>query len=227
MSQTPRIHKSRNTPRSRSNECPLRPPQVGWSACHPTTSDRQWSTGAGGATAAPSAASGRSMRDGEALVAQWKTDCWSAMLVVAHRYSGRATTAEDIAQEALYVAYTRRDRLRNPTTGTCSWLLGIVQNIGRQHARKRTRRERLFKAHSEALLHSSAGFKFEPCSGAQREKVLEAAESLPPKQREVALMMIVDGMSDDEIAVALGMSQEAVWKNRSRAVKAIAKSMGC
>ena len=47
-------------------------------------------------------------------------------------------TAEDIAQEALWAAFERRDRLVDPA-GERAWLLAFVRNKGRETVRQRRR----------------------------------------------------------------------------------------
>ena len=82
----------------------------------------------------PKSNDGGGHQDGDGLAARWMARHWAAMVEAARRYAGGCPmTAEDIAQEALWAAFERRDRLVDPA-GERAWLLAFVGNEGRAAA---------------------------------------------------------------------------------------------
>ena len=78
----------------------------------------------------PKSNDGGGHQDGDGLAARWMARHWAAMVEAARRYAGGCPmTAEDIAQEALWAAFERRDRLVDPA-GERAWLLAFVKNKG-------------------------------------------------------------------------------------------------
>ncbi len=150
----------------------------------------------------------------EALVTRWLAEHWDAMVELARqRAAGCATTPEDIAQDALLAAYERRARLVDPG-GERAWLQAFVRNKAREAVRRRMRRGSklpLEYADLETDGHPLA------CNDRRREQVMDAAPGLPGKQMEI-VELILDGCSDDEIAVSTGLKKGTVWVYKHRAI---------
>ena len=128
--------------------------------------------------------------------------------------------ADDVAQDACVACWRKLAQLADPTRFD-SWLMRIVFT----RALRRARWQRLRK-----LLvwdPASAGFR-----GGRAAGVPPAAESdlfvaeiltrLPPRQRAVLHLTIVEGMTDSEIAGTLGIHAGSVRAHRRRARKRIA-----
>lgn len=158
----------------------------------------------------------------EALAARWLAGHWDAMVELARKWAtGCATAPEDIAQEALVAAYERRARLVDPA-GERAWLLAFVRNKAREAVRRRMRRGRrlpLEYADLETDVRPAA------CSDWRREQALDATPGLPGKQREI-VGLILDGCSDDEIAVSTGLKKGTVWVYKHRAVRELKEVLG-
>lgn len=158
----------------------------------------------------------------EALAARWMAEHWDAMVDLARQWAaGHATTPEDIAQAALLAAYERRARLVDPA-GERAWLLAFVRNKAREAVRWRMRHGRklpLEYADLETDVRPAA------CNDWRREQVLDAAAGLPGKQRGI-VDFILDGCSDDEIAVSTGLKKGTVWVYKHRAVRELKEVLG-
>ena len=115
--------------------------------------------------------------------------------------AGRATTAEDIVQQALQVAYNARGQLKK-TSATGAWLVRITYSVGLRIRSKRARRQELLREHwlREGDSLEVAGSKADP----RVAEVLEAMQGLPASQQEIVRCVLVDGLSDGEIAEKSG-----------------------
>ncbi len=150
-----------------------------------------------------------------AAFTEWVRDHRPRMLAVADRYAGRSVTAEDIVQEALLVSWMDRHALQHVTTPG-AWLAGVTRNVGRRIARKRQRRERLFRDFCSLCSVDISDFVAKSEPGI--EMLIQAVESLPQMQRRILQLMIAKSMSDVEIAEALEMATGTVRVYRHRAV---------
>jgi RNA polymerase sigma factor (sigma-70 family) len=131
--------------------------------------------------------------------------------------------AQDLMQEALLQAYLSLDRLRYPAKFK-GWLCGIVLNVYKSQLREQ-------KAVFFSLESMAGGLQFNamPFSGiapAPQEVtearelhkiVLEAVNSLTPKDRDAALLFYYAQLSLREIAALLGISVGAVKVRLHRA----------
>ena len=165
--------------------------------------------------------------DTRQLVAEWLVRYRREMLSVARSFRGAAHDAEDIVQEAAVVVL-KRHREAAGVTRPGGWIRIITRTTGLQIARKRGRRAALRRARGlyGAGVGYSDGDEVETwlrgrAEMESRDFVLEMARHLPSALGELVHCMLVDGMSDDEIARRLGISRTAVRIRRSRAVRAI------
>jgi RNA polymerase sigma-70 factor, ECF subfamily len=131
---------------------------------------------------------------------------------VAHRLSGNADDAEDLAQEAIVEAFRAFDRYQ-PGTYFDRWLYRIMTRTHIDRVRRRGRRP-------EISLESPLGAEGEPLMsiiGDQRDDpqflieqtaldgtVQTALDGLPPEFRTAVILADIEGLSYDEVAAALG-----------------------
>lgn len=151
------------------------------------------------------------------LAEEWVQAHYVTMLQEAETWRGRAVTAEDIVQEALLVAVGIAHRCPDSSARTRAWLRRIVRNVGRATRKRRVRRAELL-ARWMVELDVAAGYRLPLWFG----DVSKVIEELTPRLR-VALVLRLDGWSDQEIAEHLGTTRAAVRKARSRAVQELRK----
>jgi len=145
----------------------------------------------------------------EALFALYQDD--------VYRFARRLTwpdvdAAEDVSQEAMLVALEKLGTFREQSSFR-TWLLGVVVNISRNRQRSERRRH----AREAGSAHDVDGIAGQADASAETEelgRIIEAAFSrLPAGQQEALYLREISGLTYDDIAVALGISINAV-KNR-------------
>lgn len=152
-----------------------------------------------------------------------------SLLFVAHhrRLVGLASllvddreTAEDVVQEAFASLYRRWRQLRDPGAAV-AYLNRAVVNGGRdvlRHGRRVTalaprmvpRSEEVSSAESDAIEHDDA------------DRLWQAVQKLPPRQRQVLVLRYYLNQSEAEIADTLQVSRGSVKKHASRGLAALA-----
>ena len=136
---------------------------------------------------------------------------WFPLVRFARSILGEAE-AEDSVQDAFITAWSKISGLRHPEAFP-AWLLRIVARRSFRRARWGVRRVSLTEADSAA----------DPTAGSATEAVdVERILSrLAPRQRAVMHLTVVEGMTDSEIAAALGITAASVRSHRRRAREAL------
>ncbi|MEM7199053.1 MAG: RNA polymerase sigma factor [Planctomycetota bacterium] len=158
--------------------------------------------------------------DAAALTALWEAHReWTAAILMAH-LPGRVEL-DDALQEVAVTLVRELPGLRDPQAFR-PWLRAIAVNAARSHGR-RERRER-----PDAL----AAEPCDPASAVGRasladevDAVLAMVATLPVDLREPLLLRAVDGLSQREIAVALGLPETTVETRLARARRALRQRM--
>ena len=136
---------------------------------------------------------------------------WERLVAVARSVVGDAD-AEDEAQESLVTAWRKLPRLREPDAFR-AWLLRILL----RRCLRRTRRRWAFLPLPFAADVADAGAG-EGSGFVDVERILGA---LPPRQRAVMHLTVLEGMSDGEIGEALSIAAASVRSHRRRAREAL------
>jgi RNA polymerase sigma factor (sigma-70 family) len=130
------------------------------------------------------------------------------------------TDAEDVVQEALLAAYLGLERLRRPERFG-AWLCAIAANLARMRLRQRGTQVSFDALGGRHVSGGGSGLRLTPQEVVEAAELMElvrsAFEALPARQRDVALLYYVDGLSCGEIAALLGSSTGAVRVGLHRA----------
>jgi len=150
----------------------------------------------------------------EDLVAAYGDSAWR----LAMRITGSAEDAEEGVQDALWSAIRRIDTFRGESAFR-SWLYRIVANAAYQHCRRRrpgcgadVSLDKLLPVFDDYGLHAkpvadwSMSVEDPACQTELRMVLSTAIEELPPNYRAVVLLRDVEGLSQRETAVTLGLS---------------------
>src|SRR5687767_11926366 len=125
------------------------------------------------------------------------------------------TVAEDVVQETLIRAWKSREELKDASAAR-PWLLTIVR---REHARlyERKRLPTVDVDDVEALGDPALSTRDNSDGDASLEDLRRAILRLPDEYREPLVMQVLGGLSTNEIAQELGLTQPAVLTRLFRA----------
>ncbi len=127
---------------------------------------------------------------------------------VARRLVGTAALAEDLSAEAFARAYARWSTVRthpNPE----AWLLRVVGNLAVDHVRHEARRP---------VLRDDGGRADGPGDAATlRVDLARALHRLSGRQQEVVVMRYLIDLTEEDVAVSLGMTTGSVKTHLHRA----------
>ena len=130
--------------------------------------------------------------------------------------------AEDLAQEAMLKAWTRRESFSG-RSDVRTWLFAIVRNHWLDHLRQKQQRSAIAMETVTDDIPASGG-RDEPSRAAAgeelRQAVARAMEQLPPEQREALALRESDGLSFAQIA---DVTQAPVATVKSRVRYALLK----
>jgi RNA polymerase sigma factor (sigma-70 family) len=132
--------------------------------------------------------------------------------------------AADLVADTFERAFRSRARFANADGSALPWLYGIAGNLVRMHRRTEARRLRALAR--EARSRKSAAPDPSAADGALDPVLLEALAGLTRPLREVLLLHAWGELSNEEIAVALGLTPEAVRTRLHRARSRVAARIG-
>lgn len=143
----------------------------------------------------------------------WIREHTPRLLAVARAFASGDTDAEDLLQEVWWRAL-QHARERVPGTPLGAWLVAVTVNVGRDHLRRRRRRERLM-----ALWGGPRAPVAEPTPPHHEGTELwRAVAELPTLQRDVLLLRVVEDYSTAECARVLGRAEGTIKVSLARAL---------
>lgn len=132
-------------------------------------------------------------------------------------------TAEDITSE-VFMKVLERIHQFDAKRGTFSaWIYRIARNAVIDHVRTNRASD---DVEEHWTLTSSSNVERDAETNIAFEKVQEALHLLKPEQREVVIMRLWDGLSHQEIADILGMTESNAKQIFSRTVRSLKDSLG-
>ncbi len=150
-------------------------------------------------------------------------------LVSAIAYSrvGDFGISQDVAQETFWVAWTRRDQLREPAR-LAAWLCGIARNLAHQQTREESKQivglDEHLDDHAAGVSQSTLAATIEPD---EAELVWKTVLQLPETYREAMILYYRQEHSVAEVAAALDVSEDAVKQRLSRARAMLREDLTC
>jgi RNA polymerase sigma-70 factor (ECF subfamily) len=148
-------------------------------------------------------------------------DRWSPLLhSVARRILSDPDDAEEVLEEAFWQAWRQAGRYEEGRGGVSTWLTMMVRSraLDRVRARGRMREERwaVLPEPTSADAFDAPAAPDALTERSEERRMIEAAVArLPPEQRETVELAYFRGMSQSEIAAALGQPLGTV-KTRAR-----------
>ena len=139
---------------------------------------------------------------------------------------GNHHDAEDLTEQAFLQAYRHFERARRESDGRPlrPWLIRIAHNLASNYYRDRARRP---EANIDAVEPPSHPHDTERVAEGREElrEVISRLDELPEDRREALIMRFALGMSNREIARALGRTDGATKVLIHRAIKQLEESM--
>jgi RNA polymerase sigma-70 factor (ECF subfamily) len=128
--------------------------------------------------------------------------------------------AEDALARTFEISWRR---LADVPEDPLPWLLGVARKVLADMRRGQSRQTALVERMAATIREAEA----DPADAlADRRRVLAALECLTDEQREVLLLVVWDGLSQREVATALGCSRGAVALRLHRARTRLRTAMG-
>jgi RNA polymerase sigma-70 factor (ECF subfamily) len=139
---------------------------------------------------------------------------------------GNHHDAEDLTEQAFLQAYRHFERARRESNGRPlrPWLIRIAHNLASNYYRDRARRP---EANIEAIEPPMHPHDTERVAEGREElrEVIDKLQDLPDDRREALIMRFALGMSNREIARALGRSDGATKVLIHRAIKQLEENI--
>lgn len=135
-------------------------------------------------------------------------DLFMRSMRLAYRVLGDAAAAEDVAADAMVIAFARWDRVGSLPYRD-GWVLRVAGNLALKAARKRP-----------VTAPAAATVSFEN-DAAIRVALLEALRMLSRRQRDVVVLRFLAGLSEPEVAASLGISLGSVKTHARRGLASL------
>jgi RNA polymerase sigma-70 factor (ECF subfamily) len=165
-------------------------------------------------------------------VRRGETDAFEALVLdnqkkvynLALKMTGNDNDALDISQEAFIKAYTGLKNFRGDSRFSV-WMYRLVYNLCIDFGRKKQRSEvsslTYINDDGEYADLEVPDLRHAPESEAEKRELREAVskgiDALPPKHKEILVMREITGMSYEDIALTLNISEGTVKSRLSRA----------
>ena len=134
------------------------------------------------------------------------SDHLPAAVAFATRLTGDPEAAEEVVAEALFRA-ARSWRTFHGRSTFRTWLFGVVINAFRDHAKARTTEASL---NEESRDERAVDPRDQAMADELGQLIARLVSSLPPRQREVLVLVTYEGFSPAEVAEALSINQANV-----------------
>lgn len=136
---------------------------------------------------------------------------------------------DDVAQEALVIAYERRDQY-DPEQPFRNWVWGIARNCVLNDRRKTARRSRILNDNVTDILLSTSSVcdEVEGMNDADQQRMValqECLQQIPEKSREMVRQRYENNLKATDLASHLQMNAAAVRKSLERIRSAIRRCM--
>lgn len=147
---------------------------------------------------------------------------WRAMVRLAVLLVDDLATAEDVVQDAFVSLHRRSGALRDPAAAVAYVRAAVVNR-----ARSVIRHRQVVRKHLRVAEPDHVdGADFHALLSDEHREVLAALRRLPRRQQEVLVLRFWSGLSEAEIAQALGISPGSVKSSASRGMAKLSTLLG-
>jgi len=147
----------------------------------------------------------------------------SKLFLFAKGYLKSVEDSEELVQEVFTKIWEKRDQLQSGYSFK-SYVFTIAFNIIKKHFRQKSQFKK-FET-EELLLNDVTNETSQQIDyNSLKNHILELAESLPAKRREVFIKSRFEGLTNKEIAKELGLSKKTIENHLNLALKEIRRRM--
>lgn len=141
------------------------------------------------------------------------------------RLCGDPELAKDLAQETLARGWQKRHSLREPSA-LPTWLFRIAVRSWSNHIAK-SEQQRTVEINDDTKLPDCprAGPELHSQAAELGERLCEAMDRLPARQKQVMHLRVIEQMEMNEIAEAIGITEKSVRSNLFAARKRLKSEM--
>ncbi|MGW1681505.1 RNA polymerase sigma factor [Saccharopolyspora sp. NPDC002376] len=148
--------------------------------------------------------------------------------VTVHRFLARRVggeLADDLTGQTMLVAFDQRRRFDLTQRSALPWLYGIATNLLRRHRRTEVRQHRaLARAVPETTYEGHDELVSDRVTAAA-QPLRKALAGLSPAERDIVLLIAWEGLSYDEVSVALGIPIGTVRSRMHRARRKLREAL--
>ena len=167
-----------------------------------------------------------SERERAARMGSIVTEYETALLRYATRLVNNRTTAQDVVQNAFIKLFTRWDEEIVASPRLKGWLFRVTHNEAVDHVRRESRLQLLHSKHAEEQEHAPAHNPHGPLDDQERRAlVLAELRKLHPREQQVVLLRLEQGLSYREIAEIMGRTEGNVGNILHHAVKKLSRKL--
>jgi RNA polymerase sigma-70 factor (ECF subfamily) len=152
-------------------------------------------------------------------------DSYIRVLYFAKRFVTDQQVAEDITTDVFLKLWDRIEEFSSIAaiksflqTSTRNACLNHLRNVARRSAKHKELEEILIQENQEKIA-------IQELTGEIYEHIYQEIDKLPPRLKKVFKLAYIDGLSNDDIAIELGINYQSVRNDKSAALKAIRKTM--
>lgn len=148
-----------------------------------------------------------------------------ALCQLANSYVRSRDTAEDIVQDLFTWLWANRHGF-HPEHGLRAYLFGAVRNRALNALRDEATASRVSATQSSSATKVSAAADAELMASDLETAIQAAVEGMPPRCREVFVLLRTQALTYAEVAVILGISPKTVEVHMSRALAILRARLG-
>ncbi len=159
----------------------------------------------------------------EAIVAEYET----ALLRYAARILNNPAAAQDVVQNTFIKLFRAWKPGMHASSGLKSWLYRVTHNEAVDHIRRESRLQVLHEeqAHDPAVVTCADGRNCPMTESEKHEAVLGLMHTLHPREQQVLLLRLEEGLSYREISRVTGRSEGNVGNLLHHAVRKLSSSL--
>jgi RNA polymerase sigma-70 factor (ECF subfamily) len=154
------------------------------------------------------------------------TEHEAALLRYAARILNNPFAAQDVVQNVFVKLFKKWEPGMRPSAQLKGWLYRVTHNEAVDHIRRESRRHRLHEAQAkERKVTCSDGRNCGLSLEERRELVLQQVRALHPREQQVVLLRLEEGLSYREISEVTGRSEGNVGNILHHAVLKLSASL--